>query len=109
MLKRITDKVRDSLDETQIWQAAVREVTEVLGIRGCNAALYDQEKGTSIISAAYSKGPMVNQERVGRVAALKKFPEIYQQQLLQGQYFQFCSLLPNPDRGRGGNARLPHF
>ncbi|MBC6478073.1 MAG: GAF domain-containing sensor histidine kinase [Hormoscilla sp. GM7CHS1pb] len=109
MLKRITDKVRDSLDETQIWQAAVREVTEVLGIRGCNAALYDQEKGTSIISAAYSKGPMINQERVGRVAALKKFPEIYQQQLLQGQYFQFCSLLPNPDRGRVAMLACPIF
>ncbi|MBO1348333.1 MAG: GAF domain-containing sensor histidine kinase [Hormoscilla sp. GUM202] len=109
MLKRITDKVRDSLDETQIWQAAVREVTEVLGIRGCNAALYDREKETSIISAAYSKGPIVNQERVGRVAALKKFPEIYQQQLLQGQYFQFCSLLPNPDRGRVAMLACPIF
>ncbi|MGK7901380.1 MAG: GAF domain-containing protein [Hormoscilla sp.] len=109
MLKRITDKVRDSLDETQIWQTAVREVTEILGIRGCNAALYDLEKGTSIISAAYSKGPMVNQERVGRVAALNKFPEIYQQQLLLGQYFQFCSLLPNPDRGRVAMLACPIF
>ena len=109
MLKRITDKVRDSLDETHIWQTAVREVTEVLGVRGCNATLYDLEQGTSIIGAAYTQGRLVDQERVGRVAELNKFPELYEKQLLQGQYFQFCSLLPNSDRGRVAMLACPIF
>lgn len=109
MLKRITDKVRDSLDETQIWQTAVREVTEVLGIRGCNATLYDLEQGTSIIGAAYTQGRLANQERVGRVAELNKFPELYEKQLLRGQFFQFCSLLPNSDRGRVAMLACPIF
>lgn len=39
MLKRITDRVRDSLDEGQILDAAVRELTLVLELSGCNAAL----------------------------------------------------------------------
>lgn len=105
MLKRITDKVRDSLDETQIWQTAVRELTLVLGIKGCNASLYDLEKGTSTICSEYAATiPAIH----GRVAKLAKFPELYQQ-LLRGQYFQFCSLLPNPERGRSAMLACPIF
>lgn len=105
MLKRITDKVRDSLDETQIWQTAVRELTLVLGIKGCNASLYDLERGTSTICSEYAATiPAIH----GRVAKLAKFPELYQQ-LLRGQYFQFCSLLPNPERGRSAMLACPIF
>ncbi|MDJ1177185.1 GAF domain-containing sensor histidine kinase [Roseofilum capinflatum] len=105
MLKRITDKVRDSLDETQIWQTAVRELTVVLGIKGCNASLYDLEKGTSTICSEYAATiPAIH----GRVAKLAKFPELYKQ-LLRGQYFQFCSLLPNPERGRSAMLACPIF
>ncbi|MBP0043879.1 MAG: HAMP domain-containing histidine kinase [Roseofilum sp. SBFL] len=105
MLKRITDKVRDSLDETQIWQTAVRELTLVLGIKGCNASLYDLDKGTSTICSEYAATiPAIH----GRVAKLAKFPELYQQ-LLRGQYFQFCSLLPNPERGRSAMLACPIF
>ncbi|MDJ1185041.1 GAF domain-containing sensor histidine kinase [Roseofilum casamattae] len=105
MLKRITDKVRDSLDETQIWQTAVRELTEILGIKGCNASLYDLEKGTSTICSEYAAAIPAIQ---GRVAKLAKFPELYQQ-LLRGQFFQFCSLLPNPERGRSAMLACPIF
>jgi len=36
MLKRITDKVRDSLDESQILQTAVQELVLVTRVSCCN-------------------------------------------------------------------------
>ncbi len=95
-LKRITDKVRDSLDESQILQTVVQELTVVLGLGGCNTALYDLDKGTSTIAYEYTHFAPVYQ---GRVANMNDAPELYHQ-LQQGHYFQFCSLIPNPDRGR---------
>ena len=94
-LKRITDRVRDSLDVNQIMQTAVKELTAALTAKGSNAALYDLEQGTSTIYYEYnSSGPAYQ----GRVSHMEAFPEVYDQ-LLNGQYFQFCSMEPNPDRG----------
>lgn len=95
-LKRITDKVRSSLDESQILQTAVGELAIGLGMNGCNAALYDLELGTSTI--CYESAVTIPAEQ-GRVAMMANFPELYNQ-LLKGQYFQFCSIAPNPVRGR---------
>jgi len=104
-LRRITDKVRDSLDETQILQAAVEELTLGLKLGGCNASLYDWAEGTSTIRYEYIHSIPTYW---GRVAQMANFPEAYQQ-LQQGQYFQFCSLLPNPDRGRVSTLACPIF
>ena len=95
-LKRITDRVRDSLDETQILQAAVQELAVALGVRGCNAALYNLEQHSATVSYEYAASLMPIQ---GRVLRMDNFEEGYNQ-LLQGQFFQFCSLLPNLHRGR---------
>ncbi|WP_346289745.1 GAF domain-containing sensor histidine kinase [Sphaerothrix gracilis] len=95
-LKRITDRVRDSLDEKQILQNAVKELTEALGTKGSNTALYDLEQGTSTIYYEYTTSLSSSQ---GRVSQMEAFPEVYHQ-LLEGQYFQFCSIIPNPVRGR---------
>jgi signal transduction histidine kinase len=105
MLKRITDKVRDSLDESQILQAAVKELTLVLGLGGCNAALYDLERGTSTICYEYIHSVPTSR---GKVAQMDRFPEIYRQ-LKQGHYFQFCSLMPNPERGHVALLACPIF
>jgi signal transduction histidine kinase/PAS domain-containing protein len=94
-LKRITDRVRDSLDETQILQTAVQEVSQALGAKGANTALYNLEEGTSTIYYEYNDSLPSYQ---GRVAQMEAFPEVYHQ-LLDGQYFQFCSKEPNPVRG----------
>ena len=93
-LKRITDRVRDSLDEKQILQTAVQELTEALDVRGSNTSLYDLEQGTSTIYYEYTTLPSDR----GRVSQMESFPEVYHQ-LLEGQYFQFCSIAPNPVRG----------
>lgn len=105
MLKRVTDRVRDSLDEHDILQAAMQELTTILQLAGCNAALYDLNQGISTIQYEYTQSIPASQ---GRVAQMEHFPEIYQQ-LRQGWYFQFCSLLPNPARGRVAMLACPIF
>ena len=94
-LKRITDRVRDSLDEQQILQTAVDELVKALNIKAANTALYDLEQGTSTVYYECSAGlaPMR-----GRVSQMEAYSEVYQL-LLAGQYLQFCSTFPNPERG----------
>lgn len=94
-LKRITDRVRDSLDVDLILQAAIRELAIVMKVRGCNASLYDLEQGTSTTCYEYTSFLSPYQ---GRVAKFSAAQELYDQ-LLRGEYFQFCSLIPNPERG----------
>lgn len=53
-LKRITDRVRDSLDEKLILQAAVQELAVTLGAISCNAALYDSEQDSSNVRYEYT-------------------------------------------------------
>ncbi|MFM7427555.1 MAG: GAF domain-containing protein, partial [Elainella sp.] len=104
-LKRITDRVRDSLDERHILEAALQELTVVLKLAGCNAAVYDLNQGTSTVQYEFTQSLPTLQ---GRVAQMEDFPEIYQQ-LKQGRWFQFCSLLPNPVRGRVAMLACPIF
>jgi PAS domain S-box-containing protein len=102
-LKRITDRVRDNLDEDQILQTAVRELAIGIGVTGCNAAIYDLENRTSKVSYEYTDS-MVPLH--GRTVIMDNFSEGYNQ-LLQGYYFQFCSLVPNPLRGRVAMLACP--
>ncbi len=95
-LKRLTDRVRDSLDEGQILQTAVQELGVVLGVQCCNAALYDLDRGTSTICYEYTTSYSPS---IGRVSQMSDYSELYTQ-LLQGQCFQLCSLAPNPVRGQ---------
>lgn len=102
-LKRITDKVRDSLDEAQILQTVVQELGTGMGVNSCNAAIYDQEAGTSTICYEYNP-PIVPLQ--GLQSRLANYPEIYNQ-LLAGECFQFCFLRPNPVRGRTAILACP--
>ncbi|MBW4575031.1 MAG: PAS domain S-box protein [Aphanothece sp. CMT-3BRIN-NPC111] len=105
MLKRITDKVRDSLEEDQILQTAVRELVQVLNLVSCNSALYNLEQGTATICYEYQTSRPFYKARVLQMGS---FPEIYNP-LLQGECFQFCSLLPNPIRGQVAMLACPIF
>ncbi len=93
-LKRITDKVRDSLDEAQILQTAVQELALSLAVPCCDAALYDLEQRTSTIFYEYVT-PGLSQG-IGQTVAMSAYAEIYQQ-LLQRQYVQCCFI---PTRAR---------
>lgn len=102
-LKHITDKVRDRLDESQILQAAVQELTIALKALGCNASLYDTTDQTATVSYEYSIALPIYQ---GRILQMQNSPELYEQ-LQQQQSFQFCSLFPNPERGRVASFVCP--
>lgn len=102
-LKQITDQVRDSLDESKILQTAVEALALALGARGCNTALYNLEAQTSTIKYEYTTfaRPFCNY-----TTQMKNFPVGYRQ-LLAGQYFQYCSLSPYPQRGRVATLACP--
>lgn len=95
MLKRITDSVRDSLDEDQILQNAVQELALGLDVEGCDTAMYDLEQETSTIRYEYIRAGIPPAKETSIPLAF--YPEQYNQ-LLQGQYFQFCSIIPSPFR-----------
>ncbi len=95
--------MRDSLDENQILETVVQEVACAIGISCCNASMYDLETGTSTIFYEYTTTISPYQ---GRSVQLDAFPEIYDQ-LLEGQAFQFCSLVVNPERGKVAMLTCP--
>jgi PAS domain S-box-containing protein len=98
----ITDRVRGSLDEDQILQTAVKELALALDVNGCNAAVYDLDHRTSTVRYEYT----ISLALQGRVLQMDNFAVGYNQ-LLQGQFFQFCSLMPNPDREPGAMIACP--
>lgn len=62
-LRRITDKVRDSLEEEQILQTAVQELANRLQVLGCNAGLYDLGQHISRIVCEAGPGLPPKQDR----------------------------------------------
>ncbi len=90
-LKRITDKVRDSLDESHVLQAAVEELTRVLGLACCNTALYDNDLATSTVCYEFTAEGIPSSTTLGEVVSMSTWAENYRQ-LLQGDYFQFCEM-----------------
>lgn len=97
LLKRITDKVRDSLDEAQILTTAVEELAHGLDINSCDAALYDHDRRTSTILYESIQGIP---SAVNTTIAMADYPEIYHQ-LLQGQDLQQCWVNNTPERPLG--------
>ncbi len=97
LLKRITDRVRDSLDESQILQTAVQELATELEIECCDAALYDLEHRTATISYEYIRSDIATAK--GLVFSMDSSFGLHDQ-LLQGQCIQFCltPLWPNSCR-----------
>jgi PAS domain S-box-containing protein len=88
LLKRITDKVRDSLDENQILQTAVDELGQGLQVKCCNASLYNLTLTHHTITHEYS---LTQPFALGQKIAFVDCPaiEIFDQ-LIQNTCFQFC-------------------
>lgn len=96
LLQRITDKVRDSLDEGQILQTVVTELAHRLNIRGCDVALYDHDKQLSTIRHECLRDPELPAAE-GRVIAINDIHEFYSQ-LSAGVTSQFCRITPDLTR-----------
>lgn len=86
LLKRIPDRVRDSLDEQHFLQRAVKELSEGLKVAACNTGLYNLDDRTSTICAEYTT---VLSALLHHTVCMADFPEGYQQ-LLAGQPLQVC-------------------
>ncbi|MDX2229073.1 MAG: GAF domain-containing protein [Leptolyngbyaceae cyanobacterium bins.349] len=97
LLKRITDKVRDSLDENQILQTVVTELVQGLGVDYCGSAIYNADFTTGTITHEFAAAPaLIAVNREIKMADEPTF-SVYQQ-LLQSQHCQFCLAVPNPSR-----------
>jgi GAF domain-containing protein/anti-sigma regulatory factor (Ser/Thr protein kinase) len=90
LVRNITEKVRDSLDETQILQTVTQEIGQVLNTQRCKIELYDRDCATATIAYEYSATSSICQGKTRRVA---DFQELYQQ-LLQRQSLQFVERIP---------------
>lgn len=88
-LNEITDTVRGSLDEAQIWEATVQALAIELSAACCDATLHNLEKQTSIIRYESLRSEI--EPACGAVIQMQEIPDIYPQ-ILQGQSAQFCPI-----------------
>ncbi len=93
-LKRITDSVRDSLEEETILQTAVQELAVGLEVWGCHAALYDLGQQQAIIRYESTESEQL-QPAKDTIVQIEDFSEVFEQ-LLQSQTVQVCRLGNNP-------------
>ncbi|MBW4579985.1 MAG: PAS domain S-box protein [Tildeniella nuda ZEHNDER 1965/U140] len=102
-LKRITDSVRDSLDEDRILHTAVQELASGLEIMGCDAALYDLERRTSTVCYEHIRSdlPAAN----GTTIKMDDLSDVYDW-LLREQCFQFCRTHPSRPRLLGSQHAI---
>ena len=91
-LKRIAERVRDSLDEDQILRAVVEELAVTLSVSRCSVAVYDLPQRAVNVRYEYTTAVESLQ---GRLIPMSQFPEVYQQ-LLEGQHFQYCNVDARP-------------
>lgn len=96
LLKRIIDRVRDSLDEEQILQSVVEELAQQLALVGCDTGIYNAEHTIATITHEFTVTLTPAQGKTVEIATAPH-AEIYQY-LLQGQWCQFCSITPTPLR-----------
>lgn len=91
-VKQITDKVRDSLDETQILQTVVQAIADTLKVDGCNAGMYQAQEQISEIQYEWNRSlPSL----LGTVHQIADLPDLYPT-LFQGESLQFCWVV-HPD------------
>ena len=89
LLKGITDKVRDTLDEQTILKKVVEELTRELHVSSCDTGVYDLDQQISMIQQECLAPGMAPALR--RLIPMQDHAEIYQQ-LLNGQTLHFCWL-----------------
>jgi signal transduction histidine kinase/DNA-binding response OmpR family regulator len=89
LLKRMTDKVRDSLDEGQIIRTAVEELGMALSTNSCDTGLYNLRHGTSTIAYEFIQNDVPSLQN--QVLRFADYPEFYEA-LLAGKSLHFCLL-----------------
>lgn len=90
-VRRITEKLRDSLDESHILETATQELAQTLKVQQCKIELYNSDH--TLATIAYEYPSPADAQPVSR--QLGDFPELYEQ-LLQRQPLQFVEWSPTP-------------
>jgi signal transduction histidine kinase/DNA-binding response OmpR family regulator len=90
LVRRITEKIRDSLDETQILQTATEELAKVLQTNSCQIELYDSSQTIATIIYEHSN---ILPKSQGIIRKIADSPNLYQQ-LLQKNNPQFTEIIP---------------
>jgi signal transduction histidine kinase/HAMP domain-containing protein len=106
-LKRITDNVRDTLDESQILQTVVQELMAVLTAECCSTAIYDVGQNILTISYEYAKPDWAASR--GQQIALDDVPSGIHTSLMQGHYLLFCQVSPRFSRPHASILACPVF
>ncbi len=107
LVRRITDKIRDSLDESHSLQTATEELAAVLHLSSCQIELYDSQQTTATIAYEYTTTLPQCQ---GEIRPIDDFPELYQQ-LLQKNPLQLVETIPqfNPSGIQVNRLACPIF
>ncbi len=106
-VRRITDKIRDSLNENSCLQIATEELAQVLNLNSCQVELYDSQQ---------LKATIVHEHNVtlppcqGETRQINDFPELYHQ-LLQKSPLQLVEAIPqfNPSGIQVSRLACPIF
>ncbi len=94
-LKRITDNVRDSLEEGHILQTVVQELGQGLGLMGCDASLYDSGQTIATLQYEYQTALPT---AVGQSLRLPGALAAIYATLFRGEPCQFSLTVPHPWR-----------
>lgn len=90
LTRKVTEKMRDTLDEQQILQTVTREIGQILNIERCKIELYNSDRTTAKVAYEYSI-ELPNCQGITRQVA--DFAELYHQ-LLQKKSLQFVEQIP---------------
>ena len=107
LARRITSKIRDSLNESSCLQIATEELATVLNLGSCQVELYDLERVTATIVYEHSVTLPVCR---GEIRKIDDFPELYQQ-LLQKSPLQLAEAISqsNPSGIQVSRLACPIF
>ena len=89
-VRRIANKIRDTLDETYCLRVATKELATVLHLSSCQIELYDAKQKTATIAHEHS---VSIPQSLGETRQVDEFAELYQQ-LLQKSPLQLVEPVP---------------
>lgn len=85
LVLEVTERIRDSLDESQILQTATQELAKALSIDRCKIELYDPALSSATVAYEHALLPP---NCIGMTRKIADFPELYEP-LFQHQPVQF--------------------
>ncbi len=91
LLKRITDRVRASLDETQILQTAVQELAHGLKLLCCDTVEY--RMATATVEICYEWKHDTIASALGKIIPIADLPDVHEH-ILREEMVQFCVIAP---------------